>query len=271
MRIVDLGQNGGLPFTQNILDFMQKSYTEIAEALTMTNEPVILSGLSSSLSGTILTYEAGFIAVSGEVIKVSSGSLDTTNATPGQIKIVNLTTTLVYENGASHASMVNKVALIVQDNTGTILLDGLKTLYEIRSMDGFGQWQSFANSDISFGTVCNVQWRVNKFTKQCEVKGWAQHRTTSSGTGANMPLPVAVVENLPVPASTLYANTNLQLNSSWPIVKDANGSVLKQDTLRLVDAGGFAGGRIQIAFSALTGTPDLTKLLHQFNFYYTYI
>lgn len=116
MKSIDFTQLGGFPLTQERLDYLQQSYTECLTALGSIFKngavPVCISGMESSdAGGGVTDVSAGFVYYNGELIRFESGSY---GAVPGgsalYVTVTEYTSPLTYNSGASHDSIIEKVA-----------------------------------------------------------------------------------------------------------------------------------------------------------------
>jgi hypothetical protein len=93
MDILDLTKNGGLKFTQQILDFMQTSYTDVFLALGKSfGDKVIINGCNVA-AGVV---SDGWLLVDGEPIKFTSSTLDT------KVAINTATQVVRFRNGIDY-------------------------------------------------------------------------------------------------------------------------------------------------------------------------
>jgi hypothetical protein len=111
MKSLDLSHLGGMPFTQETLDYMQASYKEIAQAFGRLGydgsaNPVIISGCKFTVPGFPDT-NTGWMYYNGEVIFYAGGDVD---ANP-YVKLTTLTTTAVYDDGSTQ--VLNKETKLV--------------------------------------------------------------------------------------------------------------------------------------------------------------
>lgn len=262
MKTFDWTKLGGFPLTQNALAYMQEAYTEIAKALIDTSSPVVLSGLKASTSGTTTSYTEGFVAYQGEVIKVPAGSHHVSAVASAQIKIVTLTTTLVYDNGSSHASKLNKVGQIVQDASGTFLIKDLITLEQYRAAGLRDPWVIAKNDLDGY-----VRYQVDRLNKRCTVQGWSRHYNVYSSP-SGLPYGIAIQTGLPVPDCVDRINFDTVIHfHQQPIVKTSANS----EEYRGEKGGLSTSGILSIASRALAGSwseASLRALKHYFNFTY---
>lgn len=259
MKTIDFTKLGGLPLTQNILSDMQEAYTNIANSLVKTPEPVIISGLKSSTSGTVTSYTEGFVAYQGEVIQVPAGSHHISSVNSAQIKIVSLTTTLIYDNGSAFASKINKVGQIVEDGTGTFLLFGLKTLTEWNAEQLRSDWVLVKDTDEGY-----AEYRIDKMNKICSVRGWSRHRTAYS---AGQPQAFIIASSLPVATQSFYFSTFLDVHAV-DIIRTLNGEEYRGDIGRVFSTNASMFPRqLQGSYTEA----QLKNIRHRFNFSYPII
>ena len=115
MQRIDLTKNGGFPFTQNALAFMQNSYTELFAAIGRCyGSKTIIAGMEvggSSIAEGWLVYE-------GEIIKFTACAID------AKISISETLTSVEFEDGLMKAAY--KVKTAVCDGNGDFDFSELK-------------------------------------------------------------------------------------------------------------------------------------------------
>ncbi len=262
MKTLDLTQLGGFPFTQNALLHMEEAYSDIAKAIVETTTPVIISGLKASTAGTTTSYTEGFVAYQGEVVKVAAGSHHISAVDSAQIKIVTLTTTLIYDNGSTHAAKKNKVGEIVQDNTGTFLIKDLIKLHEYRAAESRREW--VIGKDDADG-YCRFQ--VDKMTKVCTVQGWTR---IWAKTNADPPMNMSFYSGLPMGEFpdgmlTMGFGAFRRTHQEPPVLGVANVEI-RTIELALSSAGSLSVAQKNVA-TAIT-VPNQQLLKYYFNFSY---
>ncbi len=258
MKYFDFTQLGGFPFTQDALKHMQDAYTEMAQALVTTDEPVIISGLNPETVGSDVNYTAGFVAFNGEVIPVAAGSHHVSAIQSAHIKVVAINTILVYDNGSSNAVKTTKTGEIVQDGTGTFLIYGLKKLHEIKALECIDDWVV-----IDGGADSYVRYQINHSTKMVQVQGWSRHYTTyNSGN----PMAMLVTSDIPDPVAVEFIpfETTIKCHLQ-PEILTAQGDVYRGERGQVTNLGLAIYSR---ALSTTYTTIQLQAMKHYFNFSY---
>lgn len=113
MKSFDFTQLGGFPLTQDNLNWMQLSYSEGLSAIAniFGNRNVILAGMN--YTGTLeegTPISSGWACINGQIVEFQA---TTYPGTPG-LKIQELTTTLVFDNGSSFP--VKKKTILTWDS-----------------------------------------------------------------------------------------------------------------------------------------------------------
>lgn len=127
--------NGGLPLSQNVLDWQQTGYKEVFAAIGKLGwsggDPVIMTGCEDAGAGV---YNDGWIFDGTEHYYFQGG--DSVAAGTTNIKLQEITTTVVFESGASQAIYSRKE--YVFDNTGTIAIEDLLLFHKVFGEKTFG-------------------------------------------------------------------------------------------------------------------------------------
>lgn len=258
MKTFDFTQLGGFPLTQDVLKDMQEAYTEIAKSLTDSTEPVLLAGFNPTTTGTTVSYSEGLIGVSGEVIKIPPGSHQVSNSATAQIKIIPLSSVLVYDDGSSHASKINKTGAIVEDGSGSITISTLKTLLELRASQLRTDWIVFKNDQDSY-----VEYQIDRLNNRCHCRGWTRSFSTYNGLG--QPEAKSIATGMPVAASyRTFFDTTLDVHTK-DVVLTAAGGELRGGKGRIIAAS------LSIFPQTLQGSwtdAQLRNLRQYFNFSY---
>jgi len=101
MNTIDLTKNGGFPFTQNALNFLQNSYTELFEAIARCyGNKTIVTGMEVGGS----SVAEGWLVYNGEFIKFNDCALDT------KVNINTTLTSVEFEDGLTKAVYYVKTA-----------------------------------------------------------------------------------------------------------------------------------------------------------------
>ena len=135
MKKVDYSYTGGLPLSQNVLNWQQDAFREVFGVLASmgfdvgAGDPVIITGCV--VAGT--TVSDGWIYDGSEVIYFEGG--DTATAGTSMIKIQELKTSVVFQNGSNRDIYVDKKWVL--DNTGVDDVTALKTFsYHLGNTNG---------------------------------------------------------------------------------------------------------------------------------------
>jgi hypothetical protein len=116
MKQIKYSFNGGLPLSQNVLDYMQTGIKDALAALGglgYNGDPVIISGCNNAGAGV---YNPGWIFNGTEIVYFVGGDSVALGTT--MIKLIEHTSTVVFENGATQGIYSEKKYEF--DNTGTI-------------------------------------------------------------------------------------------------------------------------------------------------------
>lgn len=150
MKNVIYSYTGGLPLSQNVLDWQQAGYKEALAAICKLGwtggDPVIITGCEDAGAGV---YNPGWIFDGTEVHYFQGG--DSVAALTTSIKLQELTTTLVYGNGAVRP--VYSRQEYVFDATG-VDITTLKLFHKVFGEKTFGldQANGAGNLNIAGGT-----------------------------------------------------------------------------------------------------------------------
>ena len=123
MRRVDYSYPGGLPLSQDVLDWMQQGYGEVLKGMCMRGYPDEIVAISGCVyDGTANTVSSGWLFDGDEPVYFPGGDL--TAAATNMIKLQTTTTTLVYGTGAVNPTYVNKQYVL--DASGLIDVRNIK-------------------------------------------------------------------------------------------------------------------------------------------------
>ena len=118
MKTIDFSKPGGIPLTQDLLDYLQTGYKEALAGVAEVggSGPIVVSGMEITktlVSGTIYNYSNtdGWVLYNGELIWVSAGGFagidESVNALYMQLN--RISTPLTYNDGST-PNVVNDVA-----------------------------------------------------------------------------------------------------------------------------------------------------------------
>ena len=117
MKAIDFTKPGGFPLTQNQLDYLQQAYTESIKALgTMGisgSAPVIISGMTKTVSGGTASISAGWFYYNGDMVRfpgASYGGISFGYAV--YIVISSSSGTLVYNDGSTPGVVLEKTGVL---------------------------------------------------------------------------------------------------------------------------------------------------------------
>lgn len=115
MRYIDLTKNGGLPLTQDMLDYLQIAYTELFTAIgSLIGTKMIVAGMEVG-SGSV---SEGWFVFNGELIKFNASSINT------KVKITESLSSVVFEDGLNKS--VYKIKTASCDGNGDFDFSELK-------------------------------------------------------------------------------------------------------------------------------------------------
>lgn len=234
MKQIKYDYTGGLPLSQNVLEFSQNGLRDLVAGILQggyESAPVIISGcLYDSGTGDIT---AGWVFDGTEAHYFAGGN--TVTAGTSKIKVAETTSTVVFDDGSVRA--IYRTKQYVFDNTGT----------DILNMKRYGL------TAISSGITCSVTEaagtlfvQVNKLTRMMHITG--QIDTLTAAALASDGLYVKLIDDsvleadpvfgpyypkntcvftatvLPVPGGTaVYADTHSVPITSIPIRLDNSG------------------------------------------------
>lgn len=237
MKQVKYTFNGGLPLSQNVLDWSQQGLKDCVKALCdmgYDGDPVIIHGcLYDSGTGDVTS---GWIYEGTEPMYFPGGNVVTAATT--KIKVAETTGTLVYENGASQAVYSTKQYAL--DNTGT---DDILLIrrYGLTGTSNLG----FAITEA----VTDLNVRVNKAARTMHIYG--QIDTLTADTLAVDGLQVKLIDDTDLEADPVFGpyyppDTREFLGVVMPsgtgsgTFNDINGNPITSIALRINNNGLYA-------------------------------
>ena len=130
MKRTDFSFSGGFPLTQDRLNDMQNAYAECLDALgrvtgAAATSGVILSGCGLHITGSVYGIAAGYIyctdsSGNGQVVRVPGQTgVTITGGNVPYLSIDDHATSLTYNDGGVHASVIDRYATLVPAATGT--------------------------------------------------------------------------------------------------------------------------------------------------------
>lgn len=150
MKQIKYTFNGGLPLSQNVLDWQQTAYKEVFAAVGKlgwsAGDPVIITGCDNAGAGV---YNTGWLFDGTEFFYFQGG--DSVAAGTTMIKLQTLTSSVVFENGASQAIYSRQEYAF--DNTGVIDITDLIPFQQAFGAKFSGLMPGgFSNINVAGGT-----------------------------------------------------------------------------------------------------------------------
>lgn len=211
MKAIDFSKNGGLPFTQDILAYMQTSYVESLLAIGRAfGDKVIISGCNV-VAGVV---SDGFILVDGEAIEFVSSPLD------AKVLLNTTAQSLTFKNGIQYP--------VIKHTTATCAPVGAFDFSQLKRLDKLvDAQQSIANLAIALTNLItsfnNHTHSWNDITNK-PIGAFATYKGTHNigdalqfDTTVTIAIPPQVNANYVVAGSMVGGNANLDIDNdiSW--------------------------------------------------------
>lgn len=178
MNFLETLNQGGFPLALNDLRFLQSALRDgikgTASFMAKPGEPIIISGLVGTVSGSDITYTAGFIFANGEIYYVPGATIsnvgskyidiETRYPTEGQLVFENLTSFYVYEQREG----------VLTNTAGAHTIDLVDFLNFADVIASYG----FAKSLLSTWQTPGL---INSWTNEGGIYGSARYRKTVAG------------------------------------------------------------------------------------------
>ncbi len=235
MKFFDFTLLGGFPFTQDSLKHMQEGYSEsISGMLGVTVDPnIILSGCEVTGTTASFTIAPGVIAINGQVMSFVGGT--TNDVSTAKIKIVTLTSTLVYDNGSSFD--VKKTSQAILDASGTIFFTDVVP-FLVSATSKYVSEEQDATPEVS-GAV--VKYKVDTLNKLVHVWGYCPYQNdfyTSKVIASGLPEPLgawaACSVNIKVEGSVDEPAQDVNENRFWNTAGHVYSNTLRVNTVPLL-------------------------------------
>jgi hypothetical protein len=247
MRNFNFSFLGGMPWTQDEFDFLQKAYQEPIKAFARMggDNPHIISGMVDT-AGIV---SDGALYYNGEVIPFTGGAVAAT------IKIDTYTTTLVYGDGTTHAAKYRKAASFGSGSDSFNYAD-LKTFQE-----GFGLRSRSGWKPAAFNaSFCNCEYYHNELTGTVYVRGIYRHSQFAYTGGVSEMKQAATLPDHVIPSDRLYFRSEIDTHHTV-LLYDLSGGLWTGDVCML-----DAGGNISFSSRPLMGSPANPDC----NYYFSY-
>lgn len=152
MNKFKIDYNGGAPLWTEDVEFMQNALQEALLGLgsfyDKIGDPIIISGLTGTVTGGNVTFTSGFIAVNGEIYYVPGATIPTGG---GGIDINETTDPLgdkIFENGDPHSAYVIRKGTIVSSlGAGVIDLADFRSVTD--TLVAYGCSLNFASAWVN--------------------------------------------------------------------------------------------------------------------------
>lgn len=193
MKQIDFSKVGGFPLTQDTLDFMQQSYTDVLNAYASlgnisvaTNTPYVITGMGTNG----VTYYKGWFIYNGDIIQfpndINSSMLPAliSPAVYGYV-ISETATALTFNDGNSNSVLKVKAATIGAGLTISSTFIPLSTkLYSFQEVFGAAAKDTETHSVINAASgniTGNLYFRKNRLTNKMRIRGSLSVNTAISG------------------------------------------------------------------------------------------
>ena len=169
MKSIDFSKNGGFPLSQDILAFLQTSYTEAIQVLAS------LCGDKTIISGVVVTgtnVSDGWIVYGGQLIRFVGGNV------AANVAITTTGTALNFKNGISNT--------VINENTASCALIGAFPFSELQPIESTINIQTALNN-----LIANV-WRTGDLKEVTCTSLYITDNFDGTGLGTNERLGWAV-------------------------------------------------------------------------------